>query len=430
MRVAVVGGGIIGAGIAWRLAQRGATVVVIDDARSGAATTAAGGMLAPLAEAHQPGVFLDLGLESLVRYPQFVAQLEETTGLATGYARAGKLIAALSAAEADDLAAAFAWWQRAEGVHVELIDAARARSLEPALSSEVRSAALIRDDHRVDNVLLAQALKRAATLAGATFLEASVSAVAERNGDVMGVEANGELIDAEVVVIATGAWSAGLDGLPRELPIRPVRGQMLALRPRVPLFGRTLAGTDAYVVPRADGRVIVGSTMEEVGFDTSTTPDALASLRAGALRLVPELADAARVGAWSGFRPATPDDLPVLGPDPTVSGLFYATGHFRNGILLAPVTADAVSAAIVGESDVDLAPYSIARFDGASTTAASGVGRHASDTAVRVSSAAVPTERETATELTCDLCGSPMYEVHCKVICRSCGYKRDCSDLW
>ena len=412
MRVIVVGAGVIGAGIAWRLARRGIEVVVIDDARTGAASTAAGGMLAPLAEAHHPGAFLELGLESLVRYPAFIAELEAETGLATGYARAGKLIAALSPAEADDLSAAFDWWRRADGVHVEQIDAARARMLEPALAPEVRSAVLIRDDHRVDNVALAHALRTAATLAGARFVEATVSAVAERNGDVMGVESNGELVDGDVVVIATGAWSAQLEGLPRELPIRPVRGQMLALQPPRPLFGRTLAGADAYVVPRPDGRVIVGSTMEEVGYDASTTPDALATLRTAAIRLVPGLADAARAGAWSGFRPATPDDLPLLGPDPVVSGLFYATGHFRNGILLTPVTADALSAAIVGEIDVDLTPYSIARFGAAPAP-----------------SAARPAATN-ETELTCDLCGAPMYEVHCKVICRTCGYKRDCSDLW
>jgi glycine oxidase len=231
---------------------------------------------------------------------------------------------------------------------------------------------------------------------------------------VMGVESNGELIDCDVVVIATGARSARLEGLPRDLPVRPVRGQMLALRPTNPLFGRTLAGADVYAVPRPDGRVIIGSTMEEVGFDASTTADALETLRAAAVRLVPRLAGAAEAGAWAGFRPATPDDLPLLGADPEVSGLFYATGHFRNGILLTPVTADAVSAAIVGEIDIDLSPYSIARFE----HPASDVRRPASGSVTR------------ATQQTCDLCGAPMYEVHCKVICRTCGYKRDCSDLW
>lgn len=420
MRVVIVGGGIVGAGIAWRLAKRGVDVLLLDDrTRPGMATSAAAGMLAPLAEAHQPGPFLELGLESLERYPGFIADVEAETGYATGYARAGKLIAALTAAEADDLAAAFAWWLRAERVHVELIDAARAHTLEPALAPDVRAAVLIRDDHRVDNVQLAEALTRAATLAGARIIHDRAMHVTSSNGGVTGVQSVAGYVEADAVVIAAGAWSGTLEGLPRVLPVRPVRGQMLALRPSRPLFARTLAGSDAYLVPRTDGRVIVGSTMEEAGYDATTTPDALGTLRTAAVRLVPALADAARAGAWAGFRPATPDDLPVLGPDPLLNGLYYATGHFRNGILLAPVTADAVSAAIVGESDIDLAPYSIARFD-----AASGVRLPPSESPAEVA------PDPASSDLTCDLCGSPMYEVHCKVICRSCGYKRDCTDLW
>jgi glycine oxidase len=188
---------------------------------------------------------------------------------------------------------------------------------------------------------------------------------------------------------------------------------MLALRPARPLFQRTLASAHGYMVPRPDGRVIIGSTMEEAGFDAATTPEALAGLRAGAIRLVPALAEAVHAGAWAGLRPATPDGLPVLGEDPDLAGLFYATGHFRNGILLAPITADAIAAAITGAVDVDLAPFAPARF----APAGPAIDSARTD--------APPDE-----DRTCDLCGATMYAVHCKLICPACGYKRDCSDLW
>lgn len=407
MRVAIIGGGVIGAGVAWRLAQRGIDVVVIGDrTRPGVASIAAGGMLAPLAEAHGGGPYLELGIESLRRWPAFAAELEARTGRIVGYARAGKLVAALTAAEAEALAATYAGAMSG----VELLDATGARQLEPALSPDVRSAVRVRDDHRVDNVALHGALEDAAARAGARFVAARASAIRSKAGRAVGVTANGVTHGADLVVLAAGAWCGTIDGLPRPLPVRPVRGQMLALRPSRALFRHTLASAHVYLVPRQDGRVIVGSTMEETGFDASTTPEAIADLRAGALHLVPALADAAHAGAWAGLRPATPDGLPVLGEDPALPGLFYATGHFRNGILLTPVTADAVAASIVGAHDVDLAMFSPARFD--------------QDTSSRAA-------RETAQpDRTCDVCGAQMYSVHCKVICPACGYKRDCSDLW
>lgn len=407
MKVAIIGGGVIGAGVAWRLAQRGADVVVLGDrTRPGVASIAAGGMLAPLAEAPRGGAYFQLGLESLRRWPAFAAELEARSGSAIGYTPAGKLVAAVTAAEAEALAATYA----ASFDGVELLDGAAARRLEPALSPEVRSAVLIRDDHRADNVAMHAALERAATLAGARFIPARVSAVLSAGGRVSGVVADGAAQNADVVVLAAGAWAGTIDGLPRALPVRPVRGQMLALRPARPLFERTLASAHGYMVPRLDGRVIIGSTMEEAGFDASTTPEALAGLRAAALRLVPALADAVHAGTWAGLRPATPDGLPLLGADPELAGLFHATGHFRNGILLTPVTADAIAAVVSGDVDVDLTPFSPARF-----------------------AAPAPAARDAQTgtgDQTCDLCGALMYEVHCKLICPACGYKRDCSDLW
>ena len=411
MKVVVIGGGVIGAGIAWRLAARGVEVVVIGDrTRPGVASIAAGGMLAPLAEASDGGPYLHLGLESLRRWPAFASELETRTGRDIGYVRAGKLLAALTAAEAEALASTYSGTARG----VELLDGVRARGLEPALSPEVRAAVFIRDDHRVDNIGLHAALERAATLAGARFVAGRAVSVLSRAGRASGVAASAGTHAADVVVLAAGAWCATINGLPRSLPVRPVRGQMLALRPARPLFRLTLGSAHVYLVPRMDGRVVVGATMEETGFDASTTPEALAGLRAGALRIVPALADAAHAGAWAGLRPATPDGLPVLGEDPELPGLFYATGHYRNGILLTPVTADAVAASILGTDDVDLAPFAPARFD-------EGTAPRDDAPAARASA---------QSDRTCDLCGAPMYTVHCKVICPACGYKRDCSDLW
>lgn len=426
-RVAVIGGGAIGASIAWRLARRGASVVVIDDARAGAATPAAGGMLAPLAEAHRPGPFLDLGLESLRRWPAFVAELEAETGIEVGYARAGKLIVALTPAEEDDLAATYGERVGAPDAQLERLDGDVARALEPALAPQVRAVVLIRDDHRVDNVALGTALARAARLAGAQWLRATVRAVLSSAGRVTAVETTERgSIAADFVVVCAGAWSGGIEGLPRELPVRPVRGQMLALRPARPLFGRTLAGAQCYLVPRADGRVVIGSTMEEAGWNATTTPAALAELRAAAIRLVPALAHAARVSAWAGLRPATADDMPVIGPDPALPSLFYATGHFRNGILLAPVTADAISAGILSGSDYDVSPWSPARLEAGSAVRAPAVRTMAAPGRSGHRAGVGPADEDR----TCDLCGAEMYAVHCKLICPACGYGRDCSDLW
>lgn len=424
-RVVVVGGGVIGASIAWRLSRAGANVHLLDDGpREGAATPAAGGMLAPLAESPRPGPFLELGLESLRLYADFVAALEGETGRAVGYARAGKLVAALSAGEADELAGLHAWKASAPGTHVEWLDGAAARALEPSLAAAVRAAVLIREDHRVDSAALGAALLHAAASAGTTVRRERARRLLSRGARATGVETDGgAIVEADFVVLAAGAWSGGLDGLPRPLPVRPVRGQMLALRPARPLFGRTLASASGYLVPRPDGRVVIGSTMEEAGFAVATTPDGLAALRAGAIRLVPELADAARVGAWAGLRPATPDGLPILGRDPAMEGLIHATGHFRNGILLAPVTAEAIGALVLGGAEPALAAFSPARFDGEATGTME---------AARTVVAEDPVERgvEAEPDRQCDLCGAAMYEIHCKLICPACGYKRDCTDLW
>ncbi|HEX6940003.1 MAG TPA: glycine oxidase ThiO, partial [Longimicrobiales bacterium] len=354
--VVIVGGGVIGCALAWELARRGAGVTVVEREVPGrAATWAAGGMLAPVAEAEQPGPFLRLALASLHAWPAFVEAAREASGVPIEYRATGKLCVALDDEQAAALEAAYRW-QRAGGHAVDWLDGNQARALEPALSPAVRAGALVAQDHWVDNRALARALWVAATRAGAT-VRTGIAAVALRSGRASGgsmaVEGvaldDGETIDAGAVVIAAGCWSGALAGLPRSLPVAPVRGQMVAVRTVPPVLRRTVMAGHTYLIPRADGRITIGSTAERAGFRAHVTPAGIASLLTAAMRVAPALADAPLVSTWAGLRPGTPDGCPILGADPDVEGLFYATGHFRNGILLAPITATLLAEAVSGE---------------------------------------------------------------------------------
>ncbi len=411
--VVVIGGGVIGCAIAWRLAQRGCDVVVLERGTPGGeATWAAGGMLSPLAEAAGPGPFLELGLASLRRYPAFVQGIEEAAGLEVGYAAApGKLLVPLDDGDADALRRR-AEWQRAAGFEVEEISGDAARSLEPALSPRALAALLIRRDQHVDNRLLGRAAWLAASRAGVRF-DTGTSAErlrierADGRRRFVAVEtADGARVAGDAVVLAAGAWSGGIGALPRPLPVFPVRGQMVALEHVPPLLRHVVETADGYLIPRTNGRLVVGATSEEVGFRRAVTPEGLRGLLDAAIRALPALATAKFLETWVGFRPATRDALPVLGADPDVAGLFYATGHFRNGILLAPITADAIAAAVAGDAPpIDLAPFAVDRFEAEETA---DVG--------------------TAGAARCEACGAVMLERHCKLVCPRCGYVRDCSD--
>ncbi|MGH7448075.1 MAG: NAD(P)/FAD-dependent oxidoreductase, partial [Longimicrobiales bacterium] len=230
-----------------------------------------------------------------------------------------------------------------------------------------------RRDHRVNNRLLAQALLASAAAAGAAFRTGhAVTSLLVRGGQITGVRlASGEQIEAPHVVLAAGAWSGQIDGLPRELPVRPVRGQMFSVDARhrshgqvqEPVLQRVVISRRCYIIPRDDGRLIVGATVEDVGFRTGPTPAGIAGLIAAAVSMIPLIEDLPLVETWAGFRPATPDCLPVIGTDPDVRGLIYATGHFRNGILLAPITAECVAALISGAvPPVSLDAFAISRF--------------------------------------------------------------------
>jgi glycine oxidase len=360
--VVVVGGGAIGLASAWRLACRGASVTLVDPEPGSGASGVAAGMLAPVTEARMgEEALLRLNLASWSRWPGFAAEVEAASGSSVGYRADGTLVAALDAddrAALDDLAAR----HQAMGLDVTPLRGREVRRLEPGLAPGVRAGFLAAAERSVDPPALVEALRRAATAAGVGFVAAAVERIeaAPTTGRVAGVVvadgAASRRIDAAAVVLAAGCRSAGIAGLSEAArpPVRPVRGEVLTLRqpPGPPLVTHTLRGLvhgfTVYLVPRADGRLVVGATVQERGWDTRVTAGGAYELLRDALALVPGLDDAELVAARAGLRPGTPDDLPLIGRS-AMEGLVVATGHYRNGILLTPITAEAVVAAVAGD---------------------------------------------------------------------------------
>jgi glycine oxidase len=357
--VAVVGAGAIGLASAWRLAQRGATVAVVDPVPGSGASGVAAGMLAPVTEARlgeEP--LLALNHASWARWPGFAAEVALASGRSVGYRADGTLVVALDAddrAALDDLAAR----HRAMGLAVEPLRGREARALEPGLAPGVRAGLLAADERSVDPPALVEALVAAATGAGVALVADAVDRIVTTPaGDrVTGVAlAGGGAVEAGAVVLAAGCRSATIPGLPADArpPVRPVKGEILTLRqpPGDPALARTVRGvvrgSSIYLVPRDDGRVVVGATVQERGWDERPTAGGAYELLRDALALVPGLDDAELVAVRAGLRPGSPDDLPLIGPA-AVEGLVVATGHHRNGILLTPITADAVAAVVAGE---------------------------------------------------------------------------------
>ncbi len=344
--VVVVGGGVIGLAIAWRAALRGLAVTVLDPAPGMGASHHGAGMLAPVTEVHYGEEdLLRLNLASAVRYPSFVEELEESSGTTVGYRATGTLAVAF---DADDKAALddLHTYQESLGLSSQPLAARECRELEPYLSTAVRGGLLVDGDHQIDPRRLVAALLVAAARAGVDVRHVSARQLRVEGDRIVGVDE----LDAGSVVLAAGCWSAGLGGLPPDVlpPVRPVKGQILRLRDddEHPMLRRNVRalvrGRPIYLVPRADGEIVLGATSEEKGFDTRLTVEGTGDLLADARELLPRVSEIELVEASVGLRPGSPDNAPMIGTG-ALPGLVVATGHYRNGILLAPITADAVA---------------------------------------------------------------------------------------
>jgi glycine oxidase len=364
--VVVIGGGVVGLSIAWRACVRGLRALVLEAGRvAQGASRHAAGMIAPISEV-APGEapLLALGLRSAALYPGFVAELaHDAERGGVGYTRCGTLILARDRDEAEALARERALRER-HGLSVASLAPSEARRREPALAPALRLALDLPDDHAVDPRAMCAALAAAIARRGGAVREHTPAAAVEPGAVRL---ADGARVRAGAVVIATGAFGDGLEGIGEPVPSRPVKGQIMRLHdPEGPgLVARVLRFPPTYVVPRGDGRYVIGGTSEERGLDTTVTAGAALELLRGASELVPGISELVLDEFTAGIRPGTPDNLPAIGPA-SVDGVWWATGHYRGGVLLAPVTAELLVAALSGEGvDPLLGPCDPARFWGA-----------------------------------------------------------------
>ena len=344
--VIVVGGGLIGLATAWRTAVRGLSVSVVDPEPGSGASRYGAGMLAPVTEVHYGEEdLLRLNLASARRYPSFVAELEAASGLTVDYRACGTLAVAF---DADDRAALddLHKYQASLGLASRPLTSRECRQLEPFLAPSVRGGLLVEGDHQVDNRRLVAALLVACERAGVAFHRVRAREIALDAGVAVGVDD----LRADRTVLAAGCWSAGLGGVPSSAvpPVRPVKGQILRLRddPSRPLIRRNVRaivrGRPIYLVPRESGEVVLGATSEEMGFDQTVTVGGVSELLADARELLPGVSELALAESSAGLRPGSPDNAPMIGQS-ALPGLIVAAGHYRNGILLTPATADAIA---------------------------------------------------------------------------------------
>ena len=368
--VAVVGGGIIGLSIAWRLSQRGRSVTVFERGEAGrAASWAAAGMLSPAAEiGFEELVLYRFELESLRRWPGFARDLEKASERSVGYRDDGTLIVATDRDDTEALRRHYRF-QQEQSVPVQWLAGFEALEIEPILAPGLPAAVFSPDDHQVDNRAVVKALSQVIhEMEDAIILEnRKVRAVDDEETGSLVVMEDGSQVKARVVVLAAGAWSREIGGIKPQLPVRPVKGQVLSLQMKAPFeLKHVVRGPDAYLVPKSDGRLVIGATSEEQGFDTEVTAGGVYRLLEGAVEVVPGIEELALIETTVGHRPASRDHAPLIGW--ITPNVIAATGHFRLGILLAPVTADEVAhevdAKLSGRSETSewLAPFSPSRF--------------------------------------------------------------------
>ena len=371
--VIIVGGGVIGLSIGWQLAKAGCGVSIYERDYAGrSASWSAAGMLAPLAEVHfEEKALLQLGSLSLQMYPEWVETLESDSRTSVGYRTEGTLIVGIERDDARELEHVYES-QQFLNLPCKWLSGGEAREIEPLLSPKVTAAISSPSDHQVDNRLMVDALIAAYQRAGGSLYENTpVEKVEIRDAKASGVWVDGVLEQGDVIVLAAGCWSNEIEGLPAVVkpPLRPIKGQILALQmeagvilEKVIRTTRAKYPTDVYLVPKDDGRLVIGATCEEMGFDTRLTAGGLFELLRGAWEAVPGVYDLPVIETWTGLRPGSRDNAPILG-ETAVENLVMATGHYRNGILLAPVTArEITSLVLTGQTSEVIAPFQLSRF--------------------------------------------------------------------
>jgi len=364
--VIIVGGGVIGCSIAWRLAQAGLKVTVFERGRVGCeASRAAAGMLSPQGESQTAGPFFDLCLRSRAMYRSFAEELNDASGIDVEYKDEGTLFVVLQG-EDDQEKTRWATWQQEAGLPLEHVSADDIRKIEPAVTESATRAIFLPLEHQVENRRLMDALEVAMKRAGVELIEgADVTTVVTEQGRATGVVSSGQRFEAGSVVVAAGTWSSRLlEPIGINVKVIPARGQMVAVKGETCPISRVIHSSKVYLVPRRDGRILIGATVEYAGFRKGVTVDARKRLLGAAVELVPSLGELDVVETWSGLRPDTPDHLPIIGPS-GIDNLLLATGHFRNGILLAPITAESIHRFIDhGKVSDDVIPFGIGRFEG------------------------------------------------------------------
>jgi glycine oxidase len=366
--VIVIGGGLIGCAIAAQLANSGLKVRLFERGElMKEASWAAAGMLAPQSELTSITPLFLLCQKSLAIYPEFVAKLYKQTKLDACYRTEGSLQLAFDQTSAQELEKKLSW-QIPVGLKLKKLTANEIKEFIPNISSKVLTGYYLPDEHQVDNRKLIEGIVKQAQIAGVEFcLGSQVTEIIIEQNKAVGIIANGEHYFANKIINAAGSWSSllSMSNFPKYIlpEIKPVRGQMLAVKTSPKILNYTLHCSHIYLVPRFDGTIIIGSTTEHVGYDKSVTINGLESLSKEAKTIIPELANAGLVSAWAGLRPASTDLLPVLGEHNQLPGFIFATGHYRNGILLAPITVDLISKLVItGKADELLLPFSPNRF--------------------------------------------------------------------
>lgn len=370
--VVIVGAGVIGLSIGWELARSGHAVQVFDRGEAGReASWLSAGMLAPQVEmGYEDEAIYTLGRESMRRWPGFVKALEAGSGLSVDYRTEGILHVADDRDATEALQRQFDF-QKSQGLDVEWLTGAEAREVEPFLAPRLPGAVFCKSDHQVDNRLLVDALIRALHKSGGLLREYTpVKSIAPDETMPAVILGDGSRIEASRVILSSGAWSRTIEGLEPEdrPPVRPVKGQMLQLQMALPFDLRHVVwGPGCYIAPKSNGRLLLGATVEERGFDRSVTAGGMYALLEASWRVVPGIYDLVVTETWAGLRPGSRDNDPVLG-ESNAPGVVFATGHYRNGILLTPVTAEEIARLVVtGETSDWLRPFSPKRFTRSST---------------------------------------------------------------